>query len=91
VRYEVLDLRSPTLLIRPGLLARYDLMDVLEGMAQASGSAGGPPGLWLLVPQDGPGRPRIDGRGLPVISGANWAHLTEAWITNTHRAGGRAA
>ena len=91
VRDEVLALRSPALLTRPGLLARYDLMDVLEGMAQASGTAGGAPGLWLLVPQDGPGRPRIDGSALPIISGANWAHLTEAWITNTHRAGGRAA
>ena len=91
VRDEVLALRSPALLIRPGLLARYDLMDVLEGMAQASGTGGGPPGHWLLVPQSGPGRPRIDGNVLPVISGANWACLTDVWITTTHRAGGRAA
>jgi hypothetical protein len=28
---------------------------------------------------------------LPVISGANWAHLTEPWLINAHQAGGRAA
>ena len=78
VRNEVLALRQPALLIRRGLLARYDLMDVLDGLAQASGTSGGPPSLWLLVPQPGPARPRVDGVVLPVISAANWARLTEA-------------
>ena len=91
VRDEVLALRAPALLTRPGLLARYDLMDVLEGMAQASGTAGGPPSLWLLMPQPGPERPQVDGIVLPVISAANWARLTDPWLTNAHRAGGRAA
>jgi serine/threonine protein kinase len=91
VRDEVLALRTPALLTRPGLLARYDLVDVLEGMAQASGTTAGPPSLWLLLPQQDPGRPRIDNAVLPVISGANWAHLTEPWLINAHRAGGRAA
>lgn len=88
---EVLALRSAALLTRPGLLARYDLMDVLVGLAQASGAAGGPPSLWLLLPQSVPGRPHIDGVVLPVISAANWAHLTDSWLANAHRAGGRAA
>jgi hypothetical protein len=91
VRNEVLALRTPALLTRPGLLARYDLMNVLEDMAQASGTAGGPPSLWLLVPQAGPERPQIDGVVLPIISSANWARLTDPWLTNAHRAGGRAA
>ena len=91
VRDEVLVLRTPALLTRPGLLARYDLIDVLDGLAQASGIAGGPPSLWLLVPQSGPDRPKIDGVVLPVISAANWARLTEPWLANAHRAGGRAA
>jgi serine/threonine protein kinase len=91
VRDEVLALRTPALLTRPGLLARYDLMDVLDALAQASGTAGGPPSLWLLVPQQGPGRPRIDGVVVPVISASNWARLTNEWMLNAHRAGGRAA
>jgi serine/threonine protein kinase len=91
VRDELLALRSPALLTRPGLLARYELVPMLEELAQTSGSANGPPSLWLLIPQDGPGRPRIDNVVLGVISGANWAHLTASWLQNAHRAGGRAA
>jgi hypothetical protein len=91
VRDEVLALRAPALLTRPGLLARYDLIDVLDGLAQSSGTAGGPPSLWLLVPQSGPDRPKIDSVVLPIISAANWARLTEPWLLNAHRAGGRAA
>ena len=91
VRDEVLALRPPALLTRPGLLARYDLVPMLEALAQTSSTAGGPPSLWLLVPQDGTGRPRIDDAVLGVISGANWAHLTQSWLQNAHRAGGRAA
>jgi serine/threonine protein kinase len=88
---EVLALREPTLLTRPGLLARYDLVDVLDGLAQKSGAAGGPPSLWLLLPQSAPGQPQIDSVMLPVVSAANWAFLTEAWINNAHRAGQKAA
>jgi len=91
VREEVLALRSPALLTRPGLLARYDLVPMLEELAQTSGTANGPPSLWLLLPQEDGGRPRIDHVVLGVISGANWAHLTEPWLVNAHRAGGRAA
>ena len=91
VKEEVLGLHAPALLTRPGLIARYELMDMLEAFSEASGSAGGPPSLWLLIPQAAPGLPQIDGAILPVISGANWARLTEFWLANTHRAGGRSA
>ncbi len=88
---EVLGLRTPALLTRPGLIARYDLMEMLVAFSQASGAAGGPPSLWLLIPQAGQGPPQIDGALLPVISAANWARLTESWLANAHRAGGRSA
>jgi hypothetical protein len=90
VRDHVLALHSPALLIRPGLLARYDLMDVLTLVSQASGTRNGPPSLWLLIPQSDSGMPQIDGTPLPVISSSNWTRLTDTWIANTHRAGGRA-
>ena len=89
VTQDILSLREPALLVRPGLLARYDLMTSLVELSQASGAAGGPPSLWLLVPQSSPGRPEIDGAVLPVIAGSNWARLTEPWLRNAHRAGGR--
>jgi hypothetical protein len=28
---------------------------------------------------------------LPVIAGSNWARLTDPWLANAHRAGGRSA
>jgi hypothetical protein len=68
-------------------LARYQLMDMLSAFAQASGTRDGPPSLWVLLSQSDPGMPRVDGAVLPVISSGNWARLTEAWITNVHRAG----
>lgn len=91
VRDAVLALRTPALLTRPGLIARYDLMDMLAALSQASGAAGGPPSLWLLIPQAGAGLPQIDGAVVPVIASANWARLTDPWLANAHRAGGRSA
>ncbi|WP_165982469.1 BREX system serine/threonine kinase PglW [Dankookia rubra] len=91
VRDAVLALRTPALLTRPGLLARYDLMEMLVELSQASGSAGGPPSLWVLVSQPDPRRPQVDGVVLPVIARSNWARLTDPWLNNKHRAGGRTA
>ena len=87
VKHEVLGMREPTLLTRPGLIARYDLMEMFSAFAQASGAAGGPPSMWLLIPQAEQGPPQIDGAVLPVISGANWTRLTDPWLANAHRAG----
>jgi hypothetical protein len=91
VRDQILAQRSPALLTRPGLLARYELMDMLTLFSQASGTRDGPPSLWLLIPQSDAGMPQIDGAALPVISSGNWARLTDTWIANAHRAGGRPA
>jgi hypothetical protein len=91
VKDEVLGLRVPVLLTRPGLIARYDLMEMLVAFSQVSGAAGGPPSIWLLIAQAGQGLPQIDGVTLPVVSAANWVRLTEAWLRNAHRAGGRSA
>jgi serine/threonine protein kinase len=88
-RAELLALDRPALLVNPGLFTRYDLLPVLSDLAQASGARGGPPSLWLLVPQADGGMPRIDGEALPVIGTANWARLTEHWLANAHRAGAR--
>jgi serine/threonine protein kinase len=88
VRATLMALDRPALLVNPGLLARYDLMPMLSELAQASGTLGGPPSLWLLVPQPDGGMPQIDDVSLPVISAANWARLTDAWLANAHRAGG---
>ena len=88
MRATLLALDRPALLVKPGLLARYDLMPMLTDLAQASGTRDGPPSLWLLLPQADGGMPMIDGASLPVMSAANWARLTDPWLANAHRAGG---
>src|SRR5207244_1157240 len=49
---------SNVLLVNPGLLARYDKMDLLERLRDRVGRTGGPHGLWLLLPAQ---QPLIDG------------------------------
>ena len=39
---------QPVLLGYPGLLARYDRLDLLEHLRDRSGNRNGPPGVWLL-------------------------------------------
>ena len=83
----LLTLDNPALLVNPGLLARYDLMPMLTDLAQASGTRGGPPSLWVLLPQADGGMPMIDDASLPVMSATNWAPLTDPWLATAHRAG----
>ena len=64
---------------------------MLDDLRDASGTKNGPPGLWLLIPQASAGLPTIDGRPVPVLSTAHWARLTDAWMTNAHRAGSKPA
>ena len=75
------------LVVYPGLLARYDQLGLLDKFRTAAGTRGGPPSLWLLVPQASSGLPMLDGHPIPVLSSAEWLRLTEAWLTNAHRAG----
>ena len=91
VRDRLLKLDRPALLVHPGLVARYDLMPLVEELRDASGSRGGPPGLWLLIAQANDGLPMIDNHALPVISAAQWTRLSESWLANRHRAGTRPA
>lgn len=79
------------LVVYPGLLARYDLLGVLDKLRTAAGTRDGPPSLWLLVPQASSGLPMLDGHPIPVLSNAEWLRLNETWLTNAHRAGTAAA
>lgn len=88
---RLLEQHEPVLLLHPGLLARYDRLDVLDTVRGAAGSRGGLPSAWLLIPQASGSRPMLDGRPIPVLSGAEWARLGEAWLQNAHRAGTAAA
>lgn len=75
------------LLVYPGLLARYELLDMVTDLQNAASRPNGPPGVWLLIPMEAMGLPAIDGVAVPVISSAQWARIPQAWIENAHRAG----
>jgi serine/threonine protein kinase len=88
---DILGAAMPLLLVDVGLLGRYDLMARVQNLRDSSGTAGGPPGLWLLLPHADGGLPMIDDKAVPVIDSSQWARLTRTWIANAHRAGVMAA
>jgi hypothetical protein len=83
-------LRSPKqtrLVVNPGLLARYDRMNLLAQLASDVGRTDGIHGLWLLVPaNDRSPLPTLNHKPIPITNAAQHARITEAWLTNRHRA-----
>ena len=77
---------STVLLVHPGLLARYDNLDLLERLRDRVGRPGGPAGLWLLLPGQ---QPLIDGKAVPLLSPAQRVPVPESWLENCHRAAPR--
>jgi hypothetical protein len=84
-------LRSPDktkLLMHPGLLARYDRMEILAELGGEVGRAKGIHGIWVLVPaSDQNPLPTINQKAIPMITGntSQHARITEAWLANKHR------
>lgn len=87
VRAQLAAQWKKVLLVRPGLLARYQLMSLLEERRDQAGRPSSLPGLWLLVPIQLSGLPAIDGVPVPVISSAQWSPIPQARIENARRAG----
>ena len=77
------------MLVHPGLLARYDQMDLLERLRDQVGRRGVCPGLWVLVAADEQNElPVIDNREVPLISSGQRARVPLAWLENRHRGNG---
>ena len=76
VEKELTTAGSTVLLLHAGLFARYDRLDVLETLRDKVGRPGGPPGLWLLLPNS---QPLIDGKAVPLLSPAQRVHVPESW------------
>jgi hypothetical protein len=68
---------ATVLLLHPGLLARYDRLDLLERLRDRVGRPGGPKGLWLLLPLL---EPKIDGKAVPLLTPAQRVHVPESWV-----------
>ena len=83
-------LRSPDqtrLVVNPGLLARYDRLNILAELAQDVGRTNGIHGLWVLVPaNDQSPLPTLNHKPIPITNAAQHARITEAWLSNRHRA-----
>ena len=78
---------KPVLLVYPGLLARYDQMQLLEKLHDACIQRQNAPGFLVLIASDEQRTmPVLDGKPVPVILASEWARLLEAWLTNAHRA-----
>jgi serine/threonine protein kinase len=71
-------LDRPTVLVHPGLLARYGLLSLLEPL-QDRGRRG--PGVVVLIPGDAMHTmPVIDDVPLPVVHPSDWARVPREWL-----------
>lgn len=81
----------PVLLTNAGLLARYGRMSFIDALRDAAGTKAGPPGVWLLVPDDAQeSRPMIDGQPVPVYTSAQWARVPSEWLAARRESDGGA-
>ncbi|MFO0954692.1 MAG: BREX system serine/threonine kinase PglW [Isosphaeraceae bacterium] len=87
VEAALLAKERPVLLVHPGLLARFDLMDLVVRLRDRVGRRGVCPGMWILVAEDEQSDlPRIDNREVPLIGSGQRARVPLAWIDNRFRA-----
>jgi hypothetical protein len=74
------------LLVHPGLIARYQLMSVLQTLRDRVGHDATCPSVWVLVATDSQNEmPYLDGVQIPLISKGQRAAVSESWIDNLHR------
>jgi hypothetical protein len=79
----------PVLLVYPGLLARYDQIQLLETLRDACAQRPDVPGYVVLVASDAQRPlPVLDDKPIPVIHASEWARIPESWLANVHRAQG---
>jgi len=87
VEHTLFAAAKPVLLVYPGLLARYDHIQLLEKLRDACTQRQNAPGFLVLIASDEQRTmPVLDGKPVPVILASEWARLPEAWLTNAHRA-----
>ena len=88
VETKLLARTSPTLLVHPGLLARYDALGVVERLRDQAGRPGKVPVLWMLIVAPEQELPMVDGKAVPLITPGQRATVPLAWVYNHHRGNG---
>jgi hypothetical protein len=87
VEAAVLAENGTTLATRPGILARYCQVDLLERLRDRMGrpGGGGPSALWVLAVVDGKApAPILDGTPIPVVTPNEWLRIPHSWIQRRH-------
>jgi serine/threonine protein kinase len=82
LRDQLLATPGTLLVSRPGLLHRYNQLDVLDEVRRQIDRPDRDhalKGLWLLVPSGG-GPPRVGGTPIPVIDQNEWAPVPSDWV-----------
>ena len=80
VESALLDSPIPLLVVHPGLLARYDLLGLMAKLEGRVGRPGSTPALWVLLPSESQGLPKLDGQAVPLVNAASAAIVPRAWI-----------
>ena len=77
---------QPLILIHPGMLARYEAMNLFDYWRDLAGTPNGPPGMWvLLATQSIKSLPTIDNQALPVLGANQTLSLNQHWIYATNQ------
>ena len=89
MRTELLGGAEHMLLTHPGLLARYDLLGLLDELRERTTRLAGEGQslrtLWVLVPTDDPkAPPSVSGRAVPITTATEHLALPDVWLRNLH-------
>lgn len=71
--------RAPLLLTQPGLIDRYQLVDLLRSLVEAAKDDAAEP-ILLVVPGHERGAPRIGDTVIPDLLPGQWTWIPKAWI-----------
>jgi hypothetical protein len=85
IEKELLSSEKPVLMVFPGLLARYQQMQILEKVRDTAGRPEGVPAAWLLLPGDN--KALINGQPVPLIGPGQKAHVPSSWLRGRHLEG----
>jgi len=86
IENDLMNRERPVLLVHPGLIARYQMMSVLQSLRDRVGHDAACPGVWVLVATDSQSEmPYLDGVQIPLISKGQRTAVSEYWIDNLHR------
>ena len=80
---KLIERHEHLLMVHPGLIARYDQIQILETLRDKVGHDVPCPGLWVLVAADGQNDlPMLDHAEIPLITPGQRAKVSEHWINN---------